>query len=158
MNGGLVYITLVIILHITLYSILFIFVMNTLCLYMLNTMQCTKRFINFYFICGEFVGNFIGFIVGCGFYNLMRREVFILDNIVDNIDFVMLYAFVCSLVLFILNMFLFTIRYRTFEYGFNFKSYPKKLWIRKSIVFGIILSLILLCVWIVVYLIFFKEF
>ena len=96
-----------------------------------------KKFINFRFILGEFVGGFVGYII--------------LDF---DITFFVLFAFVSSFVLLVFNMLLLTMRYTVFEksrYESLLSSHSKKLWLRKSFVFGLYFSSLLNCIWIILF-------
>lgn len=147
MNGGLVYIVGILFLHTALYFIIGNFILNTLCIYLLNVITYTKKFINFRFILGEFVGGFVGYIIGGFLYRGYR----VLDF---DITFFVLFAFVSSFVLLVFNMLLLTMRYRVFEksrYESLLSSHSKKLWLRKSFVFGLYFSSLLNCIWIILF-------
>lgn len=141
-GGGLVYIVGVLALYAALYFIIGAFILNTLCLYVLNAIKYTKRFVNFCFILGGFVGNFVGYIVSVCLYKIMNDRTLGFE--------IISFAFVSSFVLLVLNMFLLTIRYRVFEksrYESLLSSHSKKLWLRKSFMFGICFSFVFICVW-----------
>lgn len=110
-GGGLVYISGMLFLYTALYFMIGTFILNTLCLYLLNTIKYTKRFINFHFILGEFVGSFMGCVIGGCLYGIIGSRT--IDS--EIIIFLVLFAFILSFALLIFNMFLLTIRYGAFE-------------------------------------------
>ncbi|NDJ26845.1 hypothetical protein DMB95_03630 [Campylobacter sp. MIT 12-8780] len=144
MNGGLVYISSVIVFNLVLNFIGIMFIVNVLCFYALNFIKYTSKFINFYFLVGEFFGNCI---VGvAGFYLC----VFIDDTFFEFQGAIFVAILVISLILMILNMLFLLIRYSAFEYGLNYKKilHEKaeiKMWIMKSLIFGALLSSFLTC-------------
>ena len=149
MNGGLVYIVGILFLHTALYFIIGNFILNTLCIYLLNVITYTKKFINFRFILGEFVGGFVGYIIG-GF---LYRGYMVLDF---GVIFFVLFAFVSSFILLVFNMLLLTMRYRVFEksrYESLLSRHSNKLWLRRSFVFGLYFSSLLNCIWIILFVI-----
>lgn len=149
-GGGLVYIVGVLALYAALYFIIGSFILNTLCLYALNAIKYTKRFVNFHFILGEFVGNFVGYIVSVCLYKITNNKALGFE--------IISFAFVLSFVLLVLNMFLLTIRYRVFEksrYESLLSSHSKRLWLKKSFVFGIYFSFLFICIWIILFAIWF---
>ena len=155
MNGGLVYIYTILFLKAALYFVVGIFIFNTLSLYLLNTSKYTKKFINFAFILGEFVGGFVGCIVGGCLCELILLRVLRFDTIV----FLALIAFMLSFVLLVFNMLLFTIRYRVFEksrYESLLDSHSKKVGLRKSFIFGVCFSFLLNCIWVIAFVIWLK--
>lgn len=146
-GGGLVYIVGILFLYVTLDFIIGNFILNALCIYLLNVITYTKKFINFRFILGEFVGGFVGYIIGGFLYRGYR----VLDF---DITLFVLFAFVSSFVLLVFNMLLLIMRYRVFEksrYESLLSSHSKKLWLRKSFVFGLYFSSLLNCIWIILF-------
>lgn len=145
-GGGLVHIVGVLALYAALHFIIGAFILNTLCLYVLNAIKYTKRFVNFYFILGEFVGNFVGYIASVCLYKIINDKALGFGIIA--------FAFASSFVLLVLNMFLLTIRYRVFEksrYESLLSSHSKKLWLKNSFVFGICFSFVFTCIWIILF-------
>lgn len=149
MNGGLVYISGILLLQTAIYFIIGTLILNTLCLYLLNSIKYTKRFINFRFVLGEFVGGFMGCIIGGCLYNIGNKTIDF-----EVIIFLCFFAFTLSFVLLIFNMFLFAIRYRVFEksrYESLLNSHTKKLWLRKSLILGIYFSFLFICIWVILF-------
>lgn len=148
-GGGLAHIVGVLVIYAALYFIIGAFILNALCLYVLNAIKYTKRFVNFHFILGEFFGGFMGHIMGGCLYKLGNRTIDF-----EVIILLCSFAFTSSLVLLVLNMFLLTIRYRVFEksrYESLLSSRSKKLWLKKSFVFGICFSFLFICIWIILF-------
>lgn len=156
MNGGLVYIIGILLLQTAIHFVVSTFILNTLCLYLFNSIKYTKRFINFRFILGEFVGGFMGYIMGGYLYKFGNNRSIDFEDIV----FLVLFAIALSFVLLVLNMFLLTIRYRVFEksrYESLLNSHSKKLWLRKSFIFGICFSFLFICIWIILFAIWYGK-
>lgn len=152
-GGGLVYISGILFLQTAIYFIVGTLIINTLCLYVLNAIKYTKRFVNFHFILGEFVGGFMGCIMGGCLYKIGNRTIDF-----EVIIFLCFFAFTLSFVLLIFNMFLVTIRYRVFEksrYESLLSNHSKRLWLKKSFMFGICFSFLFICIWIILFAIWF---
>ena len=132
------------------YLVVGIFVFNTLSLYLLNAIKYTKKFINFRFILGEFVGGFIAYIVGGYLYILIRGGVLDFDAVV----FFVFFTFTLSFVLLVFNMLLLTIRDRVFEknrYESLLSNESKKGMVKKSFIFGVCFSFSLNCIGVILF-------
>lgn len=146
MNGGLVYISSIILLKIILYFIGLLFIVNILCLYILNFIKATKKFINLYFIIGEFIGVFATCAFGFYIYTLIQNPFLEFEELVFSLVFIIFVSFI----LMVSNAFFLLIRYRVFKYGLNYKNTLNekreiKIWIIKSIIAGMLLSSFLTC-------------
>ncbi|OBV28914.1 hypothetical protein BKN38_04840 [Helicobacter sp. CLO-3] len=144
MGGGLVYGALLIVFVSIVSLTSFLFIANILCLFIFACIKSTTRFINLYFIIGEFFGAFAAIVLGFCIYALLGHHYFY--EFFKEPIFYIIFAFLISFFFTIPNMLLLLIIFIVFRYELGDKNALNKNreiknYRIKSIVAGILLSL-----------------